>query len=253
MSKKTITAAVIIIGNEILSGRTNDVNINYIAKKLNEYGIRLMECRIIADQEDEIVNNVNELRVKFDYIFTTGGIGPTHDDITALAIAKAFSKKLVSNPQAYDIMAAYYKAKNIEFTKTRARMTYMPEGGVLIENKISAAPGFNLENVFVMAGVPKIMCAMFDSILPNLQSGIKIISKTLLCNLPEGTIANGLSHIQDQSPNVEIGSYPSFNNDEFSLSLVLHATDIAELTSAHKKLIALISKLNGKIIAAADI
>ncbi len=253
MSKKTITAAVIIIGNEILSGRTNDVNINYIAKKLNEHGIRLMECRIIADHEDEIINNVNALRVKFDYIFTTGGIGPTHDDITALAIAKAFSKKLISNPQAYDIMTTYYKAKNVEFTKTRARMTYMPEGAALIENKISAAPGFNLENVFVMAGVPKIMRVMFDGILPNLQSGIKIISKTLLCNLPEGAIANGLSHIQNQSPNVEIGSYPAFNNDKFSLSLVLRATDMTELRLVHEKLITLISKLNGKIIATTEI
>jgi len=242
---KLVTAALIIIGNEILSGRTKDVNLNHIALKLTDHGIRMMECRVVPDVEDEIITAINGLRAKFDYVFTTGGIGPTHDDITAACVAKAFGRKLICNPDAYEIMAAHYKILNVEFTTARARMANTPEGASLIENPVSVAPGFQVENVFVMAGVPKIMQAMLTSLLPSLVGGAKMLSATLMCNLPEGDVAAGLGAIQQACMDVEIGSYPAFASSDFRLSLVLRATDQSLLDAAITQTIGLIEELGG--------
>jgi len=244
-TERIVTAALIIIGNEILSGRTQDVNLNHIAKKMNEHGIRMMECRVVPDIENEIIDALNALRPKFDYIFTTGGIGPTHDDITAACIAKAFGQKLILNPEAYGVMAAHYKKLELEFSEARARMAHTPEHATLIENPVSIAPGFKVDNVFVLAGVPKIMQAMLESLLPSLSGGTKILSKTLLCNLPEGEIAEGLGHTQDNFPSIEIGSYPAFTANDFRLSLVLRGSNEQLLETAMMEVIDLIKSFAG--------
>ncbi len=222
-SNKNYTAALIIIGNEILTGRTQDTNTTWLAQQLLSKGVRLMEVRIIADIEDAIIGNVNELRQKYDYIMTTGGIGPTHDDITAYCIAKAFGTSLVLNDKAHKILLDYYGEK--EFTDARKKMAMIPDGATLIDNPVSAAPGFNLENVFVMAGVPKIMRAMYDHIIEMIEVGAPVLSNTISCGLPESVIAPDLSDLQDQYADIEIGSYPHYRGGIMGLSIVLRCTD----------------------------
>lgn len=242
----TIRAALIIIGNEILSGRTQDVNLSYLAGKLNEIGVGLSEARVVADDEAEIIAAVNHMRVKYDYVFTTGGIGPTHDDITASCVSKAFGLELTQHAGALEILSAHYKALNVELNESRLRMTMTPEGAGLIDNPVSAAPGFVIENVYVMAGVPKIMQAMLDGILPSLKGGQVMLSKTILCSLPEGEIAQGLGIIQDKFSNTDIGSYPAYANNGFRLSLVIRGTDDALLIEVSKEIEALIQELDGR-------
>ena len=205
---KIYTAAMIVIGDEILSGRTQDANIQYVATAIAKRGIRLMEARVIPDEEDEIVNAVNELRKKHDYVFTSGGIGPTHDDITSDSVAKAFGVENKVHPVAFKILDDFFKSKNVEFTEASQRMAYVPEGAELIDNQVSLAPGYKIGNVFVMAGVPRIMRDMLDGFLHTLEGGDVVVSDAVHANIAEGKIANDLGKIQTQYPDVAIGSYP---------------------------------------------
>lgn len=222
------TAALLVIGDEILSGRTEDKNINFIAKYLNDGGIELKEVRVIGDEKYEIIKSVNGLRKKYDYLFTTGGIGPTHDDITAEAVAKAFKVELRKNKKAFDIMEKYYFMSNIDFTQERQKMTMMPKGAKLIDNAVSVAPGFSIGNVYVMAGVPKIMQAMMKEIMPKLKTGKKIYEESIECKKPEGEIARKLGEIQKKYKEVSIGSYPKFTPEKeikYSTEIVVRGTD----------------------------
>lgn len=243
--KKTVTAALLIIGNEILSGRTQDKNLAHIATTLNEVGVRLMEVRVIPDIEGEIVDAVNTLRRKFDYIFTTGGIGPTHDDITAECVSKAFGLKWVEHPEARRRLEEHYRQSGREINEARLRMAKTPEGATLIDNPISTAPGFQVENVFVMAGVPSIMRAMLEGVKGNLVGGAKVLSRTVLCTLGEGTVADGLAAIQKAHPDIDIGSYPQYSRGEFRVSLVMRGTDAAALDGCRDEIMGLITSLGG--------
>lgn len=203
-----VFAALVVIGDEILSGRTHDLNTSYIATWLNEVGIQLKEVRVVPDVHGEIVKSVNALREKYNYVFTTGGIGPTHDDITAEAIAMAFGVDLEVHPDAFAILEEYYGVD--DFTISRQRMARVPEGGQLIENKISLAPGFQVENVFVLAGVPNIMQGMLEALKPTLKGGYKIHSDSFRADVAESQIAGNVGEIQAAYENVAIGSYPFF-------------------------------------------
>jgi molybdenum cofactor synthesis domain-containing protein len=240
----TVTAAVLIIGNEILSGRTRDANLPYLAVRLNEIGIRLREARVIADVEEDIVAAVNQCRSRYDYVFTTGGIGPTHDDITAASVAKAFGLPLVRNPAAVARLEAHYEPGMLN--EARLRMANTPEGATLIDNPVSAAPGFQIGNVFVLAGVPSIMQAMFEGLKHRLAGGAPMLSRTVAVFLPEGAIAKGLGALQDRYPMLEIGSYPFFRQGKFGTSLVLRGTDSAVLDRAAEELRALIRELGAE-------
>ena len=243
--KKTVTAALLIIGNEILSGRTQDKNLAHIATVLNEVGVRLTEVRVIPDIEGEIIDAVNTLRKKFDYVFTTGGIGPTHDDITAESVAKAFGLKLIIHPEAFRRMDLHYKQMGREMNEARLRMAKTPEGATLIDNPISTAPGFNVENVYVMAGVPSIMQAMLEGIKGGLVGGATVLSRTVLCTLGEGDVAAGLGAIQKAHPDIDLGSYPQYSRGHFRVSLVMRGTDAAALDGCRDEVMGLIRSLGG--------
>lgn len=230
MTSDSPTSAVLIIGNEILSGRTQDTNIADIAKFLNGLGIELCEARVVRDLEDEIVTAVNDLRARYTYLFTTGGIGPTHDDITADAIAKAFGVRIDYHPEALAILEPRYKPG--EFNVMRRRMARIPDGATLIRNSISGAPGFQLENVFVMAGVPSIMRAMLNELGPRLTKGAVLISRTISTNLPEGQIAVSLAQIQAVHPRVAIGSYPFYREEGSGVDLVVRGREAAAVEAA---------------------
>jgi molybdenum cofactor synthesis domain-containing protein len=241
-----VTACVLIIGNEILSGRTQDINLNYLAIGLNEAGIRLREARVIPDIDAVIIATVNEVRPKYDYIFTTGGIGPTHDDITSECVARAFGVKLVLHQEAKQILEAHYKGRmgpDAELNEARLRMAHVPEGATLIYNPVSGASGFRIENVFVMAGVPAIMQAMFEEVKPGLKGGRPVLARSLACRLGEGTLARGLGEIQARYPDVDIGSYPWFRNGALGVSLVARSPDEARLALAANEVAALIRSL----------
>lgn len=242
---RTYTAALLIIGNEILSGRTRDANLPYIAERLGEMGIRLAEARVVPDIDGEIIDALNALRTRYSYVFTTGGIGPTHDDITAESIAKAFGLPLIEHPQARKLLEDRYAAAGIELNEARLRMARTPDGASLIENPVSGAPGFQVENVFVMAGVPKIMQAMFESLRERLIGGPPLLSRTIACQLPEGQLAEGLTKIQSRHPGVDIGSYPSYSSSGFGVAVVLRHTDPATLTAAGDEVVALVRTMGG--------
>src|SRR5215472_8245834 len=210
-TSKTVTACLLIIGNEILSGRTKDANLQFLALELNKLGVRLMEVRVIPDVEQTIVDTVNEVRAKFDYVFTTGGIGPTHDDITADCIAKAFGVAISVDPRALAIMQERLRATGAEMNEARLRMTRIPKGADLVLNKVSGAPGIWIGNVVVMAGVPTIMQAMLDEVAPKLKTGVRILSQTLRADAREGDIGTQLGEIAKANPEVAIGSYPFFD------------------------------------------
>ncbi len=220
-----VTAALIIIGNEVLSGRTQDINQQYIALGLNDVGVRLKETRVIPDDEAVIIRTVNELRANFDYVFTTGGIGPTHDDITSECVAKAFGVPLLRDPRAVERLLRQIKPENLN--EARLRMANIPQGADLIDNPVSHAPGFIIGNVHVMAGVPKIMQAMFDGIRHNLKGGAKVLSKSVTLHVGEGVIADGLGEIQKHNPAVEIGSYPFTRDGGYGTVIVTRGTDAA--------------------------
>jgi molybdenum cofactor synthesis domain-containing protein len=233
-----ITAAVLVIGDEILSGRTQDTNVATIAHFLAPYGIDLAEVRFVPDVEVEIVAAVNTLRCRYTYVFTTGGIGPTHDDITADAVAKAFSVDIGYHPEVYALLEARYKPG--EFNEMRKRMARIPNGASLIKNSVSTAPGFQLGNVYVMAGVPMVMRAMLDSVAPDLPHGTVVISVTVSAAIPEGTIAPGLSEIQNANPNVAIGSYPFYSEKGPGAQLVTRGRDAARVERAARAIEALV-------------
>lgn len=220
---KIPTAAILVIGNEILSGRTLDKNTQHIALKLGERGIKLIEARVVPDIEAEVIAAANTLRAKADYLFTTGGIGPTHDDITAECIAKAVGAEFGRHALAYQVLENYYGKEDL--TEARARMARMPLDATLVDNPVSGAPGFNIENIYVMAGVPKIMHGMLDNILPTLGEGAQVFSETIMCGLPESELSEDLGKIQDAHPDVDIGSYPNFKAGNTGLSVVIRGYD----------------------------
>jgi molybdenum cofactor synthesis domain-containing protein len=233
-------AALVIIGNEILAGRTQDSNTLWIAERLTGHGIVLGEVRIIPDEEEVIVSSVNALRSSFDYVFTTGGIGPTHDDITAACIAKAFGVPLEQNPDAFRMLEEHYGLA--ELTPPRAKMSLIPQGARLIPNPVTGAPGFVIENVHVMAGVPRIMQAMLDYVLETIKAGTPILSNTVTCTLQESVLALDLEELQVRYPAVQMGSYPHYRGGSLGLSLVLRSTRADDLAKATAELIALIRK-----------
>jgi molybdenum cofactor synthesis domain-containing protein len=234
----TFTAALVIIGNEILSGRTQDSNTPWIAERLTDRGIVLSEVRVIPDEDPVIISTVNELRKSYNYVFTTGGIGPTHDDITAESVAKAFEVGLVQNEEAFEMLEEHYGIE--ELTPPRAKMAMIPEGAILIPNPVTAAPGFIIENVHVMAGVPRIMHAMLDHVLGSIQAGKPILSNTVACALPESAIAEDLQRLQERYPDVQMGSYPHYRGGVLGLSLVLRGLDPDSLQNATDDLIEII-------------
>lgn len=205
---KQLTASILIIGNEILSGRVQDKNINFIANRLNDKGIFLKEVRIIPDIKEDIIEAVNHLRKKYNYLFTTGGIGPTHDDITTACIAEAFTVNLSLNEEVKTEIAAYYQGKGEQLNEARIKMAYFPEGAELIANNLTKAPGFKLDNVFVLAGIPIIMNEMFGMVEKYIASSSKIISKSLKIFVGESLIAKELSELQNKYKQIDIGSYP---------------------------------------------
>jgi len=244
-TSKTVTAAILVIGNEILSGRTKDANIQYLATELGQLGVRVMECRVIPDIEATVVATVNELRAKFDYVFTTGGIGPTHDDITADCIAKAFGVGISEHPEAVARMTRHYGDPAL-FTPARRRMARVPHGGTLVDNPVSVAPGFQMENVFTFAGIPAVAQGMFQSMKHRLVGGDPVLARTVRTNLPEGIIAEPLGALQKRYEDIDIGSYPAFRNGRPSVSLVLRGTDDARLAAASAELILTIKEMNGE-------
>lgn len=248
MAHNNPTASLIIIGNEILSGRTQDTNLNFIAKELNAIGIVFAEVRVIPDVEQTIIDTVNEIRRKYDYVFTTGGIGPTHDDITTLSITKAFKLKLVRRTEIVEKLKYYYEGSNRELNEARLKMADFPEGAEFLENPISTAPGFKIENVFVMAGIPNVMQAMFASVKTYLKHGKKILSHEVAAYVGESAIAALLTELQQKYPDVEMGSYPFVRGIKFGTSIVMRGVDSEKLGSAYKEVYKMLSE-NGEIIA----
>ncbi len=225
-----VTAALLVIGDEILSGRTKDKNIGYIAEYLTAVGIDLMEVRVVADDETAIVEALNALRHRYTYVFTTGGIGPTHDDITADCVAKAFGVTIDVDPRARAMLLTRIAEKDMN--EARLRMARIPAGADLILNKVSAAPGFRIGNVHVMAGVPTIMQAMLDEVAPTLKTGVKMLSETIRANCREGDIGGPLGEIAKAHPDVMIGSYPFQDEGKPNTNLVVRSRDPQKLAAA---------------------
>lgn len=237
------TACLLVIGNEVLSGRTQDANIRFVAAKLGEIGMPLREVRVIPDVAETIVATVNEVRARFDHVFTTGGIGPTHDDITSECIAAAFGVPWEPHPEAWARMERHYKPG--EFNAARQRMATMPRGATLIDNPISIAPGFTIGNVHVMAGVPRVMQAMLDGLLPTLPGGVPVTSRAVhALGLAEGRIAEGLGAIQRRYPDLDLGSYPFYRASGNGVALVAKGTDAAQAEAAIGEVAALIRALD---------
>ena len=238
-----VTAAMVVIGDEILSGRTKDRNIGHLADIMTAIGIDLKEVRIVPDEEDEIVAAINALRERYTYLFTTGGIGPTHDDITADAVAKAFGVPCEYDAKAYAMLAESYVQRSMDFTDARKRMARMPRGASHIDNPVSIAPGFRIGNVHVMAGVPAIFQAMLDNVVPTLKTGTKLLSATIQCPFGEGTIGGPLAEIQKAHPDTIIGSYPKYLDGKFWTELVVRARDATALEAARAEVEAMVAGL----------
>lgn len=244
MAEGVVTAAVLIIGNEILSGRTKDANLSFLGARLNDLGIRLLEARVVADVEARIVEALNALRADHDYVFTTGGIGPTHDDITAESVAKAFGLPIGVDPRARAILESFYPTGQLN--ERRLRMARLPEGARLIENPVSGAPGFQVENVFVMAGIPAIAQAMFEGLRDRLVGGAPLLSHALSLFTPESVLAPGFEALQARFPDVEMGSYPFNRDGRFGSTLVLRCSDRGRLAEAAEGLRALAGELDAE-------
>ncbi|MGP9819838.1 competence/damage-inducible protein A [Salinarimonas sp. NSM] len=239
---ESVNAAILVIGDEILSGRTKDKNIGHIAEYLTALGIDLREVRVVPDVEDEIVAAVNALRARYTYLFTTGGIGPTHDDITADSVAKALGRSIDVDPRAVAMMRERYAEG--ELNAARLRMARIPQGAELIENPISKAPGFMVDNVIVMAGVPSIMQAMLDAVAPRLRTGARMVVETLDAGgLAEGSYAEALGALAASHPGVSIGSYPSFTGGGFRNQIVLRGREAGAVEAAAADVRALLSRL----------
>ncbi|MCC6205402.1 MAG: competence/damage-inducible protein A [Hyphomicrobiales bacterium] len=241
-----VTAAMIVIGDEILSGRTLDRNIGHLAGLMTAVGIDLKEVRIVPDEEDEIVAAVNALRSRYTYVFTTGGIGPTHDDITADSVAKAFGVPCDYDAKAMKLLGNSYAGRGLEFTEARKRMARMPVGAEHIDNPVSVAPGFRIGNVHVMAGVPAVFQAMMDNVLPTLRTGTKLLSATIPCPLGEGVIGGPLAEIQKRHPDTIIGSYPKFGDGKFWTELVVRARSAEALETARAEVEAMVATLSAQ-------
>ncbi|MFT5445463.1 MAG: molybdenum cofactor synthesis domain-containing protein [Gammaproteobacteria bacterium] len=241
--ERIYTAAVVVIGNEVLSGRVQDLNVNFLALKLNARGVRLREVRVIPDLQQTIVDTVNTLRAAHDYVFTTGGIGPTHDDITAESIAAAFAVELEHNPQAVALLDDYYGDR---INEARLRMANIPAGGELLDNPVSRAPGFRIENVYVLPGVPRIMQAIFDGLSPTLAGGRPVLSMTVSAYLGESMVASGLTDIQGRYADVEIGSYPYSRNQRHGCALVSRSVDAQRLAEVSEAICELVRSLGGE-------
>jgi molybdenum cofactor synthesis domain-containing protein len=233
------TAAMLVIGDEILSGRTRDGNTHYLAGQLTAHGIRLAEVRVVPDEQPAIVAAVNALRAAYDTVFTSGGIGPTHDDITADAIAAAFGAPISHRPDAMALLAAHYTRAGLEFNDARQRMARIPDGAILIDNPISTAPGFTLGNVHVMAGVPNIFAAMVASVLPTLTGGAPLLSQSLRVMRGEGEIAGPFGELAGDYPDLSMGSYPFTQGGVFGTNLVVRGTDAGQIDAAMTRLAAM--------------
>ena len=238
-----ITAAMLVIGDEILSGRTKDRNIGHLADIMTAIGIDLREVRVVPDDEDEIVAAVNAVRARYTYVFTTGGIGPTHDDITADSIARAFGVPCEYDAKAYAMLEKSYAARDIEFTEARKRMARMPRGADHIDNPVSVAPGFRIGNVHVMAGVPAIFQAMLDNVVPTLRTGTKLLSATVHCPFGEGLICGPLGDIQKSHPETIIGSYPKYQDGTFWTELVVRSRSPEALEAGRAAVQAMVDAL----------
>ncbi|MFN4154021.1 MAG: competence/damage-inducible protein A [Paracoccaceae bacterium] len=233
------TAAMLVIGDEILSGRTRDSNMHYLAGELTRHGIRLMEVRVVADDHGTIAAAVNALREAHDHVFTSGGIGPTHDDITADAIAAAFGVGITQRADAMALLAAHYERSKLEFNEARQRMARIPDGAALIDNPVSIAPGFTIGNVHVMAGVPNIFQAMVASVMPTLTGGEPLLSQSLRVNRGEGEVAGPFGALAQEFPDLSMGSYPFIQNGAHGTNLVIRGTDAGQIGRAMTKLAAL--------------
>ncbi|GLK57523.1 molybdenum cofactor synthesis domain-containing protein [Methylopila capsulata] len=242
MSNTPATAAVLVIGDEVLSGRTRDSNSGYIAQYLTNIGIDLKEVRVVADDEAAIVEAINALRARNTYLFTTGGIGPTHDDITADSVAKAFGVGIDHDPRAVAMLRERFP-NAADLNEGRLRMARIPFGADLIANKVSKAPGFRLENVFVFAGVPSIMQAMLDEVGPTLAAGVKVLSESVRADAKEGDIATPLGAVQKAHPGVAIGSYPFVDEGGFNTNIVIRSRDPEALAAAKAAVEAMLAGL----------
>jgi len=245
-ANKKANAAIIIIGNEILSGRTQDVNVVRISNWLNELGVKLEEVRIISDIEDSIVKTINDVRKKFNYVFTTGGIGPTHDDITSRSIAKAFDLSYGYHKEAYEILEQYYGKS--EFNEGRKKMAMLPNKALLILNPSSGAPGFIVDNVYCLPGVPSILKSMLGGLNDKIKGGKKILSKTMNLRTVESEIAESLERIQNKFKNLEIGSYPFFRQGKVGVAIVIRSTEEKLISICYKDIEDFIKKKNIEII-----
>jgi len=243
-SSALVTAAILAIGDELLSGRTKDKNIGHLAELLTLSAIDLKEVRIVADEEEAIVEALNALRSRYDYVFTSGGIGPTHDDITADAVSKAFGVPCLHDPEAMQLLGDMYKRREMEFTEARQRMARMPQGARHIPNPVSTAPGFIIGNVYVMAGVPQVFQAMVDNVLPTLRSGAKMLSRAVPCPYGEGDIGTLLAAVQKAHPETSIGSYPKYDGQRFSTEIVVRAREPQALDDASKAVMEMIEDLD---------
>ena len=246
IKNKKVNAAILIIGNEILSGRTQDTNTATIALWLNSIGVKVQEVRVIPDIEETIVDTVNHLRKINDYVFTTGGIGPTHDDITALSISKAFNINYEIHKEAFKILEAYYKPG--EFNEGRQKMVWMPENANLILNPTSGAPGFNVQNVFCLPGVPSILKSMLGGLTNSIVGGEPILSHTISLRTVESEIANSLTKVQDKSQDVEIGSYPFFQAGKLGVSIVIRSENKSKIDECNNQILNFVKKMKIEIV-----
>ena len=246
IKNKKVNAAILIIGNEILSGRTQDTNTTTIALWLNSIGVKVQEVRVIPDVEDTIIDTVNHLKKVNDYVFTTGGIGPTHDDITAESISKAFNLNYKIHKGAFKILEAYYKPG--EFNEGRQKMVWMPENANLILNPTSGAPGFNVENVFCLPGVPSILKSMLGGLTNKIVGGEPILSTTISLRTVESEIAKSLSKVQDENQDVEIGSYPFFQAGKLGVSIVIRSEDQSKINNCNSQILEFVNKKKIEVV-----
>ena len=247
MSKNIkVNAAILIIGNEILSGRTQDTNTSTLATWLNSIGVKVTEVRVVPDEEDIIVDNLNFFRKTYDYVFTTGGIGPTHDDITAQSVAKAFGKKYEIHKEAFKILESYYKPG--EFNEGRQKMVWMPSDAELILNPTSGAPGFSVDNVFCLPGVPSILKSMLGGLKNKIVGGEPILSHTISLRTVESEIANSLTKVQEENKDVEIGSYPFFHAGKLGVSIVLRSENQSKIDICNSQILEFIKEKKIQIV-----
>ena len=241
MIKNTkVNAAILIIGNEILSGRTQDTNTSTLATWLNSIGVKVNEVRVVPDDKKIIIDTLNILRKSYNYVFTTGGIGPTHDDITAESVSKAFNRKYQIHKEAFKLLEAYYKPG--EFNEGRQKMVWMPEGAELILNPTSGAPGFNVDNVFCLPGVPSILKSMLGGLKNKIVGGEPILSHTISLRTVESEIANSLTKIQEKNKDVEIGSYPFFHAGKLGVSIVIRSEDQSKIDSCNSEILEFVNE-----------